>query len=54
MGAMMGTRFLMPATPLQSSTSEDTLTAARSGEVRGATWGEIDAPSMIWTIPAGA
>ncbi len=29
------------------------LTAARSGEVRGATWGEIDLVNAIWTIPAG-
>jgi integrase len=29
------------------------LTAARSGEVRGATWGEIDLDAAIWTIPAG-
>lgn len=28
------------------------LTAARSGETRGATWGEIDIPSKLWTIPA--
>lgn len=28
------------------------LTAARSGEVRGLTWGEIDIPSKLWTIPA--
>lgn len=28
------------------------LTAARSGEVRGATWDEIDAGTRIWTIPA--
>ena len=28
------------------------LTAARSGEVRGATWAEIDAQSRQWTIPA--
>ena len=28
------------------------LTAARSGEVRGATWGEIDLVSKRWTIPA--
>jgi len=27
------------------------LTAARSGEVRGATWGEIDFDAGIWTIP---
>jgi integrase len=28
------------------------LTAARSGEVRGATWGEIDLADATWTIPA--
>lgn len=28
------------------------LTAARSGEVRGATWGEIDLHAKIWTVPA--
>ncbi len=27
------------------------LTAARSGEVRGATWDEVDLKSAIWTIP---
>ena len=29
-----------------------TLTAVRSGEARGATWGEIDADGATWTIPA--
>ena len=29
------------------------LTAARSGEVRGATWQEIDLEGDTWTIPAG-
>ena len=29
-----------------------TLTAARSGEVRGATWDEIDLDKAVWTIPA--
>ena len=29
------------------------LTAARSGEVRAATWGEIDRKAKTWTIPAG-
>jgi integrase len=29
------------------------LTAARSGEVRGATWEEIDLAGKVWTIPAG-
>jgi integrase len=28
------------------------LTAARTGEVRGATWGEIDFDAAIWTVPA--
>ena len=28
------------------------LTAARSGEVRGATWSEIDLRAALWTIPA--
>lgn len=29
------------------------LTAARSGEVRGATWEEIDLDAKVWTVPAG-
>jgi integrase len=29
------------------------LTAARSGEVRGATWAEIDTDARVWTVPAG-
>ena len=29
------------------------LTAARSGETRGATWAEIDLDTRTWTIPAG-
>jgi integrase len=28
------------------------LTAARSGEVRGATWGELDLKAAVWTVPA--
>ena len=28
------------------------LTAARSGEVRGMTWGEIDLENKLWTVPA--
>jgi integrase len=28
------------------------LTAVRSGEVRGAMWGEIDTKAAVWTIPA--
>ena len=29
------------------------LTAARSGEVRGMTWGEVDLAAKLWTVPAG-
>lgn len=29
------------------------LSAARSGEVRGATWGEFDLDAAVWTVPAG-
>ncbi|RWQ57817.1 site-specific integrase [Mesorhizobium sp.] len=29
------------------------LTAARTGEVIGATWDEIDLDGMVWTVPAG-
>jgi integrase len=29
------------------------LTAARTSEVTGATWGEIDFQTKIWTVPAG-
>ena len=28
------------------------LTAARNGEVRGATWDEMDVDAALWTIPA--
>jgi len=27
------------------------LTAARTGEIRGATWGEVDLAAAVWTIP---
>ncbi len=29
------------------------LAAARSGETRGMTWGEVDLDAKVWTIPAG-
>lgn len=29
------------------------LTAARSGEIRGASWSEIDLKAKLWTVPAG-
>lgn len=29
------------------------LTAARSGEVRGMRWGELDLKDTVWTVPAG-
>ena len=38
-GAKLALRFLV-------------LTAARSGEVRGATWDEIDRERAVWTVPA--
>lgn len=28
------------------------LTAARSGEIRGATWGEVDLDARLWSVPA--
>jgi integrase len=28
------------------------LTAARTGEVRGMTWGEVDAEARVWVVPA--
>ena len=28
------------------------LTAARSGEVRGAVWSEMDRDGSVWTVPA--
>lgn len=28
------------------------LTACRSGEMRGATWGELDLEAALWTVPA--
>lgn len=28
------------------------LTATRSGEVRGMTWGEVSLPKALWTVPA--
>jgi integrase len=28
------------------------LTAARTGEVRGATWGEVDVDARVWAVPA--
>ena len=27
------------------------LTAARSGEVRGASWSEMDRTDQVWTVP---
>ena len=44
----LGTRDGMGATALQFLA----LTAARSGEVRGATWDEFNLASSVWNIPA--
>jgi integrase len=43
--------------PMRATTGRDALlflilTAARSGEVRGASWDEVDLDRHIWTIPA--
>ena len=38
--------------PSTSAIAFVVFTAARSGEVRGATWGEIDLKARTWTIPA--
>ena len=46
--AALGAREGMSARALEFLT----LTAARSGEVRGATWQEIDYKARTWTIPA--
>lgn len=43
------TRESMAARALQFLT----LTAARSGEVRGMTWDEVDLEARLWTVPAG-
>jgi len=41
-----------PATPVTNLAFEWLiLTAARSGETRGATWTEIDEAKKLWTIP---
>lgn len=46
--AALAARGGMGAQALQFAT----MTAARSGQVRGATWGEIDLDAALWTIPA--
>ena len=52
MGAFM--KDLRSVTGIGARALEFTiLTAARSGEVRGATWAEIDLDSKTWTIPGG-
>ena len=45
---ILGTRDGMAARALEFLT----LTASRSGEVRGALWEEVDLVNSIWTIPA--
>jgi len=41
----------LPGTPARALEFM-TLTAARTGEVRGMTWGELDIGAKVWTIPA--
>jgi len=44
---------VIKATDTVMATLEFTiLTAARSGEVRGMTWGEVDLEAAVWTVPA--
>ena len=38
-------------TPVKLAFEFLVLTAARSGEVRGARWDEIDQPARVWTVP---
>ncbi len=41
-----------PGAPSRRALDFAVLTAARSGEVRGATWGEINLDAKVWTVPA--
>lgn len=50
--AFMGKVRGMPSTTGRLALQFTILTAARSGETRGATWGEIDLDAKLWTIPA--
>lgn len=46
------TRAAQVLRPAPREVADSILTAARSGEVRGATWDEFDLPGATWTIPA--
>ncbi len=50
LGAFMGDLAKMPGVGARAL-EFTILTAARSGEVRGATWAEIDLDTGVWTIP---
>lgn len=50
--ALMGRLALLDATAGRLALRFAILTAARSGEVRGATWAEIDREACVWTVPA--
>lgn len=50
--AFMAALVLRPANAAQALRLI-VLTAARSGEVRGMVWGEVDLAAAVWTLPAG-
>src|SRR5262245_34817482 len=51
-GAFMAALRALPHSPSSAALEFTILTAARTGEVIGATWYEIDFESRTWTIPA--
>lgn len=50
--AFMARLAALAASPSRLALEFVILTAARSGEVRGATWSEIDIDSAVWAVPA--
>jgi integrase len=51
-GAFMATLRTVPVSAATLALEFLILTAARTGEVVGAQWSEIDLPNQVWTIPA--
>jgi integrase len=49
----MAKLMALPASVGRDALKLTVLTATRSGEVRGAVWGEFDLDQAIWSIPAG-
>jgi integrase len=50
--AFMKALIALPATLGRDALKLTILTAVRSGEARGATWGEFDLAQAVWSIPA--